>query len=97
MHDVITVGVPVLAILFGILWNQRGLDRLESRLDKVEAGLNARIDSLSARVDGRIDKMQSELTARIDRIQADLLQFYRILGEHGADIQTLKDDRRKAS
>ena len=93
MHDVITVGVPVLAILFGILWNQRGLDRLESRLDKVEAGLNARIDSLSA----RMDRMQSELTGRIDRLQADLAQFYQILGEHGADIQALKDDRRKAS
>ncbi len=30
MHDALTVGIPVLAILFGILLNQRGLDKLEA-------------------------------------------------------------------
>jgi hypothetical protein len=29
MHDALTIGVPVLAILLGILLNQRGLERLE--------------------------------------------------------------------
>ena len=47
MHDTITVGVPVLAILFGILFNQRGLDRLESRFDRLEK---------------RMDTMQSDLS-----------------------------------
>jgi hypothetical protein len=28
MHDAITIGVPVLAILFGILLNQQGLKEL---------------------------------------------------------------------
>ena len=84
MHDGITIGIPVFAILFGILLNQRGLDRLESRMDSRIGDLN-----------GRMDRMQSELTARIDRIQADLLQFYRILAEHGAHIATLRDERRK--
>jgi len=60
MHDTLTVGIPVPAILFGILFNQRGLDRLE---------------------------------ARLDRMQADLSMFYRILGEHGADIDNLKKNR----
>lgn len=46
MHDTITVGVPVLAILFGILFNQRGLDRLESRFDRLKK---------------RMDTMQSDL------------------------------------
>ncbi len=75
MHDAITVGVPVLAILFGILMNQRGLDKLKERIDKLEA-----------KVDARLAHMES----RIDRIQADLAQFYRILGEHGAKIENIE-------
>ncbi len=42
---------------------------------------------------GRLDRMQSELSARLDRMQADLSMFYRILGEHGADIDHLKKNR----
>jgi hypothetical protein len=30
MHDTITVGLPMLAILFGILLNQRASERLEA-------------------------------------------------------------------
>jgi hypothetical protein len=51
MHDTITVGIPVLAILFGILSNQRGLDRLEGRVD-------SRFD----RLEKRMDNMQSDLS-----------------------------------
>lgn len=76
MHDAITVGVPVVAILFGILLNQSGLIKLGERMDKLDA---------------RMDKMQSELTGRIDRISADLAQFYSILGAHGEAIDNLKD------
>jgi hypothetical protein len=47
MHDTITVGIPVLVILMGILFNQRGLDRLEGRFDRLEKP---------------IDKIQSDLS-----------------------------------
>ena len=82
MHDVLTIGIPVLVILLGILFNQRGLDKLEARLDGRMNGL-----------EGRLDRMQSELSARLDRMQADLSIFYRTLGEHGADIEHLKKNR----
>lgn len=82
MHDAITVGVPVLAILFGILMNQRGIDKLDERINK----LDGRIDKLEAKMDARFVHME----VRIDRIQADLAQFYRILGEHGARIGNIE-------
>jgi len=44
MHDTITAGIPVLAILFGILFNQRGLDKLERRFDR----LDMRMDTMRA-------------------------------------------------
>jgi hypothetical protein len=50
-YDALTVGIPVLAILFGILFNQRGLDKLETRLDGSMNGL-----------EGRLDRMQADLS-----------------------------------
>jgi hypothetical protein len=75
MHDTITVGVPVLAILLGILLNQRGLERLDLRIDKLETKIESRF---------------VHMEGRIDRIQADMAQFYRILGEHGAKIENMQ-------
>ena len=89
MHDVLTIGIPVLVILLGILFNQRGLDRLEARINGLEGRLDGRINGLES----RLDRMQSDITARLDRMQADLSMFYRILGEHGADIDHLKKNR----
>jgi hypothetical protein len=40
MHDALTVGIPVFVILLGILLNQRGLDKLEARLDRMQADLS---------------------------------------------------------
>jgi hypothetical protein len=82
MHGTITVGVPVLVILLGILLNQRGLERLDLRIDKLEAN----IDSRFAHVESRFVHMEG----RIDRVQADMAQFYRILGEHGAKIENMQ-------
>jgi hypothetical protein len=78
MHDAFTIGVPVLAIFLGILLNQRGVDKLENRMEKMNSDLSS-----------RIDKSNSDLTGRIDRIQADLSRFYQILGEHTGKIEML--------
>lgn len=50
MRDAITLGVPVLAIFFGILLNQRGLGELRSDL---KSDIN--------RVESKIDRLQSDL------------------------------------
>ena len=75
MHDVISVGVPVLAILFGILLNQQGFRDLK-------AELTGKIDALHSNI--------VNTNSRIDRIQADLQQFYRTLGEHDKAIDILE-------
>ncbi len=72
MHDAITIGIPVFAILFGILLNQRGLDKLEGRMDK----LDGRMDKMELRFDARFTHLES----RIDRIQADLSQVLSFAG-----------------
>jgi DNA anti-recombination protein RmuC len=83
VHDALTVGIPVLVILLGILLNQRGLDKLEARLDgrmnvfegsldHVQSDLTGRQDRIQSDLTGRLDRMQSDLTGRLDRMQAEL-------------------------
>ena len=70
MHDAITVGVPVIAILFGILYNQKGVSDLKAdlirRMDEHKADLKAELRSLKERV-----------TSRITVLERDYREFYR--------------------
>ena len=90
MHDVIVVGLPLLAILAGIFFNNSRFDRLETRVDKFQFDLTAKIERVQSDLTAKIEKVQSDLTARIDRMQADLGNFYGILGEHKARIENFE-------
>ena len=70
MRDAITLGVPVLAIFFGILLDQRGLGelksdfksditRLESKIDRMQADLHEFNRELG-RHDVRLDSLESK-------------------------------------
>jgi hypothetical protein len=79
MHDAFTVGIPILAILFGVLWNQQALRDL-----KIE--LKGELQSFRSEVLGRF----SAVDGRLDRMQSDLSMFYKTLGEHGARIENIE-------
>jgi hypothetical protein len=68
MHDTITVGIPVLAILFGILFNQRGLDKLENRVDSRFDRLEKRMDTMQADL-ARFYQILGEHTGKIEILQ----------------------------
>lgn len=87
MHDTLTIGIPVFVILFGILLNQRAVDKLEARMD-------ARFNTVDARFNG-VDGRFEGVNGRLDRMQADLAHFYQTLGEHEAKIEALMRDKDK--
>lgn len=87
MHDTLTIGIPVFVILFGILLNQRAVDKLEARMD-------ARFNAVDARFNG-VDGRFEGVNARLDRMQSDLAHFYQVLGEHEAKIDALMRDKDK--
>jgi hypothetical protein len=66
MHDIVVVGVPLVAIFAGILFNRNDVRELR-------ADMSARFN----KVDGRFDKVDD----RLDRIDADLRQFYHLSGK----------------
>ena len=63
MHNVVTIGMPMIAILFGIVWNQRAADKLEIQMDKRFGEVDRRFD----RMESRMDRMQADLSGFIER------------------------------
>ena len=75
------VAVVVLGYVIGFYLQRRDIDKLESRMDKMEASLNRRIDDLRsemvARFDGLRDPLRSEIKRveeRIDRLERPVLK-----------------------
>ena len=94
MHDTLTIGIPVFVILFGILLNQRAVDKLEARMDARFNAVDARFNAMDGRFTG-VDGRFEGVNARLDRMQADLAHFYQTLGEHEAKIEALMRDKEK--
>jgi hypothetical protein len=65
MHDIVIVGIPLVAILAGILFGRNDIKELS-------AEMNARFD----KVDQRFDVVDD----RFEKINADLRQFYHLTG-----------------
>jgi hypothetical protein len=75
MHDIWGFAAILVTILAGMYFNNRGLDKLETRVDKL---------------DDRMIKGFDKIESRLDRMQADLSQFYRDLGDHAARIDMME-------
>ncbi|HEX4651353.1 MAG TPA: hypothetical protein VH250_07590 [Granulicella sp.] len=73
MHDVIVVGVPLLAILAGIFFNRNDIKDLRGEMHGLRAEMNAGFD----KVDARFNKIEERLVG----IDADLRQFYHLTGK----------------
>ena len=58
---ILTIGIPTLAVLVGILMNRNDANRLDAKIAGLDGKLNGRIDN----VNGRIDTLASELRAEI--------------------------------
>ncbi len=89
MHDVIVVGIPLLAILAGILFNRNDVRELRGEIGTVRAeinGVRGEINSLRGEMYSRFDKVDAQLGG----INADLRQFYHLTGKLEADVETLK-------
>lgn len=67
--------IPTLAVLVGILLNQSGINRLDSRISSLEHRLDGRISALENRMDGRINSLEGQfnsLEGRFDSLSKQL-------------------------
>jgi DNA anti-recombination protein RmuC len=73
MHDVIIVGIPLLAILAGIFFGRSDTKDLRGEMQALRGEMQSRFN----RVDDRFSKVEDHL----GRIDADLRQFYHLTGK----------------
>ena len=63
MHEYVTLGIavsaPLVAVMFGVLLSQRGLDRLEARMDERFNRLEARMDRMDANITRLLETLAS--------------------------------------
>jgi hypothetical protein len=79
MHDAITIGIPVFAILLGILFNRNDVRRLEDKMD-------AKFE----KVHSEIRELRSEMNSRFNAIEAELRYFHGMTGKLDGRIQALE-------
>jgi hypothetical protein len=66
LHDVIVVGIPMIAILAGILFNRSDVKELRAEMKDMR---------------GEITGLASKVDAGFARIDADLRQFFQMTGK----------------
>ena len=74
-HDILTIGVPVIAIFLAALLNRSDVQRLEDRINK-------RFDTMEQSIQRRFDTVEQRfnaMEARFDSIHRDFGEFHNTL------------------
>jgi len=86
MHDVVVVGIPLLAILAGIFFGRSDIKELRSEMRSEIGELRSEIGGLRSEMNERFNKIED----RLNQIDADLRQFYHLAGKLEGRIDALE-------
>jgi hypothetical protein len=85
MHDVVIVGIPLIAILAGILFNRSDIKDLRAEmrseigdLRSEMGGLRTELHTESIGIRGELRDFRSEVLSRLNVIESDMRQFYHL-------------------
>ena len=98
-HDNVQFVLILLSIFVSILFNNRGLDKVETRVAALQVEMNNRFNEVNTRfneVNNRFNEVSNRfnnIDARIDRIHQDFGTFHSVQGEHKAKIDVLERRR----
>jgi hypothetical protein len=90
MHDVITVGIPLLAILAGILFNRSDIKGLRSEIKELRSELKGEIHDLRLETRTEIQELRSEMRTRFDLVDAELRYFHGTFGKLEARVDIIE-------
>jgi hypothetical protein len=65
MHDALTIGIPLIAIIAGILFNRSDFQRLEGRIDAMQAEMHQEFREFYRTIgqhDARLDNLEKRGT-----------------------------------
>jgi hypothetical protein len=87
IQTVLTVGMPTLAVLVGILVNNSRLGDLRAYMDGKFADNNSRLNDLRAYMEGKF----ADVNRRLDAIERRLDHIEQLLGKHDSRITVLEE------
>lgn len=96
MHDVITVGLPLLAIFGGILLNRADAKELRGEIKDVRSEIkDVRGEIKDVRseikdVRGEIKELRGEMNVRFNAVDAELRYFHGLTGKLDGRIEALE-------
>jgi hypothetical protein len=89
-QSILTVGLPTLAVLIGILVNNSRFNDFNSRLSELRSDMNRRFDDTNRRFDDRFDDMNHRIEDTRDLLRAEFLRVEQVLD---ARVKHLEQDR----
>ena len=84
-QTLLTIFIPTLMVLVGILLNRSDATRLDGRISSLENRMDGRISSLEAKMDNRIGALEG-------RLHADILQVIGKLTELEVRVARLEQE-----
>ena len=90
MHDVVIVGIPLVAILAGILFNRSDFTKLRDDLKADIATLRVDFKSDIKDVRTEMKEFRSEVRTRFDVVDAELRYFHGTLGKSEARLDSIE-------
>jgi BMFP domain-containing protein YqiC len=96
-QTLLTIFIPTLMVLVGILLNRGDASRLDARISSLENRLDGRISGLESRLEGKIGALESRLEGKIgtleSRLHADIMQVIGKLTELEVRVAGLEQEQ----
>jgi hypothetical protein len=96
-QTLLTIFIPTLMVLVGILLNRNDSARIDGRISSLENRLDGRISSLEGKLDGRISSLEGKLDGRISalesRLHGDMMQVIGKLTEPEVRVARLEQNQ----
>jgi hypothetical protein len=86
----LTVGMPTLAVLIGILNNNLRMNDVNRRIDEQRAYMDRRFDGLQTVMDARFDGLERVMDARFAEQKSELLRVEQVMD---ARLRHLEENR----
>jgi len=69
-QTLLTIFIPTLMVMVGILLNRNDSSRIEGRISALENRLDGRITGLEGRLEGKITMLESKIEGRISMMES---------------------------
>ncbi len=74
-QTLLTIFLPTLMVLVGILLNRNDTNRLDARISQMEARIDSRMNSIDSKMDGRITALESRFHSDMSLVIGKLTEL----------------------